>query len=86
MPFLHAMPYIVHLQISREDIAGHITDRLTIPECQFSMKWVGREAGEGGNNVSDLLPSDFHHNVTFTGSHQKKSESFFHLHARSTLG
>ena len=59
---------------------GNVTDRLTIPEYQFSIKWVGDE----GN--SELMPSNLHYNVTFTGSHQKKAESFFHLHSRCTEG
>jgi hypothetical protein len=66
--------------ITYDDVAGNVTDRLAIPECQLSIKWVGDEA-----NV-DLLPSDLHHNITFTGSHQKKSESFIHLHSRCPQG
>lgn len=67
-------------QISQSDIMGTAIDQLTIPDCQFTIKWVGDE----GN--SDLIPFDLHHDVQFTGSHQKKAESYFHLHFRCPQG
>ena len=66
-------------QITRDEVSGYSIDRLGFPECQLHIKWVGEEE-------SDLLPSDLHYDVMFTGSHQKKPENFFHLHARSSRG
>ena len=63
------------------DAVAKATDRLIIPECQLSIKWVG-----GGSGNEDLLPSDLHCNVSFTGSHQKRNESFVHLHVRCNQG
>ncbi|CAI8054121.1 hypothetical protein GBAR_LOCUS29574 [Geodia barretti] len=62
------------------ETVGKATDQLIIPECKLTIKWVGEERNE------ELLPSDLHCNINFTGSHQKKSESYFHLHSRCSQG
>ena len=81
-PSLSLSLFLLHLpplQIHYEAV-GKATDRLVIPECKLSIKWVGEEGNE------ELLPSDLHCNISFTGSHQKKSESYFHLHSRCSQG
>ena len=72
-------PPPLSLQIDYESFTK-VSERLTIQECKLSMKWVGEEENK------DQVPSDLHYNISFTGSHQRKSTSYIHLHARYSQG
>ena len=68
---------VAFLQITHSAVTKTTTDSLSFQECKLSIKWEG---------VEDMLPSDEYYNLFFTGSHQKKTDSFIRLQARSTQG